>query len=1113
MKKTQNIKGSTLGIFKFDLKMKLTMIFIFTAMLSMQANSSYSQVTKLSIDTENASLESIFDKIETDSEFKFIFNTNILDLNRRTSIKVKKKGVNLILDQLFTNTDIWYEIIDRKIILHPKQNSTKPLIKQQQFIIKGTVNDSNGQPLPGASIIVKGSTVGVNTDFDGNFTIEVPSVNSILVISFIGFKTQEITIKDQKNITVKLIEDSASLEEVVVVGYGTVKKSDLTGAVSSIKQDKIEKFASSNVGSAIQGQMAGVQVTSNSGKPGGGVDIKIRGTSSLGNNDPLYIIDGIPSNINNISPNDIESIEVLKDGASAAIYGSRAANGVVLITTKRAREGKLRLNINGYYGLGTIGKNIPVMDGEQHVRVMNQAYLNDGLQPFYQNTPESYGKGTDWSKEFYSVAPMTNFNLNFSGGSENAKVNSSIDYFKQDGIALNTGFERLSARVNSEFKSGKFTFVENISAYVSKSKNENQSAVKRTLEMPPTIPVYNENNLGGYDGTYGYMFDIISPIAAQNLFENYTNNDFLRSNFTVNYEPIDKLNIKLNTGGTFDNGYNFRYTKRYDLGALKNPLNNLSEDRGRKISWITEGTADYELKINKHTFKFLVGISSQKESYRNTYGYGSGLPDGISVLGASTQDMSVSGGEWNHTLASQFGRIHYNYDDRYLLSSTIRRDGSSRFAENNRWAVFPSMAFAWRVSNEKFFPDGGIINNLKLRTSYGELGNQEIGNYAYSALINSSQHYPFGTDQSLDFGATQLNLATPKLKWETNISKGLGLDFSMFDYSLAITADYYESNSKDLLLRVPIPMSNGSEQFPYQNIGKIRNRGFEFAVNWNKEIGNFKLNLSGNLTTVNNKVIQLGTGDQAISSGSPYPLAENTTLTKQGSEIGEFFLIKTDGIFQNTDEINSYTYKDELGNTKLIQPNAVPGDIRYKDANNDGAITSDDRVYAGSAMPDFTYGFDFQLDWRNFDLHGSFTGSQGNKIYNGTAYSLEGVPNFTNMGVKLLDAWTVDNPSDVPRVTRLDPNGNGRSSSDRFLEDGSYFRLREVQLGYTVPTGEGKGVERMRIYISAQNLFTITHYTGYNPDIYSSSGLFDRGVDTGIYPYSKTYMIGVQISL
>ena len=1069
--------------------------------------------------SKTLSIKQVFQLINKQTDYKFIYRHDLIKSAPDIHLEEGIIKAYDLLEKCLTPINFTYELTDRGTIVVKKKpiGKSSQSLEVIQFQVKGKVTDMDGEMLPGANILEKGTTNGVTVDFDGNFTINVTNENAVLVVSYIGFATKEVAVNGQIDLSISLEESASALDEIVVVGYGTVKRSDLTGAVSSLKQDKIEKIASANVGSAIQGQMAGVQVTSNSGKPGEGVDVKIRGTSSLGSNDPLYIIDGIPSNINNISPNDVESIEILKDGASAAIYGSRAANGVVLITTKRAREGNFRLDINSYYGLATIGKNISVMNAEQHVRTMNQAYVNDGLQPFYENSPESYGVGTDWSKEFYSVAPMANVNLNYSGGSKNAKVNSSIDYFSQDGIALNTGFERLSARINSEFTKGKFTFKENLNAYLSKTDNESQNSVKRTLEMPTTVPVYVADNLGGYGGTYGDMFDIFSPVAAQNLFTNNTKNDFVRANFSVNYEPIEKLNFKLNTGGTINSGYNFNHAQRYDVGTLKSPLNSMSENRSRNISWIVEGTADYELKLEKQTFNFLFGVSSQKESYRNTSGSGSGLPDGIYVLGASTQDMSVSGTEWNHTLASQFGRIHYNYDNRYLLSATVRRDGSSRFAEKNKWAVFPSIAMAWRISNEEFFSDDSVINDFKFRASYGELGNQEIGNYAYSALINSSQHYPFGTDQSLNFGATQLNLASPNLKWESNISKDIGLDISMLENTLSITADYYESNSNDLLLRVPIPMSNGSAQFPYQNIGEIRNRGFEFAVNWNKEVGDLNIGLSANLTTVNNKVLKMGTGDQIIMAGAPYHLAENTTLTKQGGEVGEFFLIKTDGVFQSQEEIDSYTFVDESGNTTLIQPNAVPGDIRFKDANNDGAITSSDRVYAGSAMPDFTYGFNFQLDWRNFDLYGFFNGSQGNKIFNGTAYAIEGLPNFTNMGTKLLDAWTPERPSNIPRVSRLDPNGNNRTSSDRFLEDGSYLRLKELQLGYTVSTknenDSNTGIDHLRVYVSAQNLFTITNYSGYNPDIYSSAGLLNRGVDTGIYPFSKTFMLGLQISL
>jgi TonB-linked SusC/RagA family outer membrane protein len=1072
----------------------------------------------ISVELQQASLIEVFNQIESKSEFTFSYEKKDIDENVKIDLTSGRVSVADILKEVSRVARLTFKQINNNINVRKANSGDRQSFRielLQPFTITGRVTSgSDNTGLPGVTVMEKGTDNGTVTNINGEYTINVTEEDAVLVFSFVGFTTQEVPVEGRTEIDVALVEDVKALEEVVVVGYGTETRANLTSAVASVKQENIEKYATGNVGDAIQGQMAGVEVTSNSGQPGSGVDIKIRGTSSLGNNNPLYLIDGVPSDINNISPNDIESIEVLKDGASAAIYGSRAANGVVLITTKRARAGEFRLNLNGYFGIESLANKIPVMNAEQHVRSMNQAYVNDGQEPFYSNSPESYGKGTDWSDEFYSTAPVQNINLNFAGGSETAKINTSLDYFDQEGIALNTGFKRLSARINSEFKRGKFTFTENMNAFISRTDNTNNNAVWRVLEMPPTVPIYNPDNEGGYGGTYGDMFDIMSPVAAQNLMTNYTKNDFVRGNFTINYEPINNLKIKLNTGGSFNNGYNSNHIKTYELGTLQNPLSSLSENRNRNINWLVEGTADYEIDLNKQNFKFLVGVSAQKDSYRNTYGYGRGLPNNeITVLGATTQDMSVGGTEWNHTLASQFGRLSYNFDDRYLASATIRRDGSSRFAADNRWGVFPSVSLGWRVANEAFFPQDGFFSDFKVRASYGELGNQEIGNYAFSALINSSHHYPFGVDQSLNFGATQMNLASPSIKWETNVSKNIGIDLSMLQNTLSFTFDYFENNSKDLLVRVPIPMTNGSNLNPYQNIGEIRNRGFELNANWIKDIGDFQMALSGNLSSVNNKVLRLGSGEQTIWSGAPYHLAENTTLTQEGGEVAAFHLIQTAGIFQSQEEIDNYTYTDPSGNTSQIQPSAVPGDIRFVDANNDGVIDAEDRVWSGSAMPDFTYGFNVELNWKNFDLSASFYGTEGNKIYNGTAYTIEGMANFTNMSTVLLNAWTEENPSDIPRLTRLDPNRNGRTSSDRFLEDGSYFRLRNLQLGYTVPSDflEKMKVDRLRIYLAGQNLFTITDYTGYNPDIYS--GLLNRGVDTGIYPYSKTFRIGLQVSL
>ncbi|MFV0269430.1 MAG: SusC/RagA family TonB-linked outer membrane protein, partial [Draconibacterium sp.] len=872
-------------------------------------------------------------------------------------------------------------------------------------------------------------------------------------------------------------------------------------------------YATGNVGQALQGKMAGIEVTSSSGKPGGNVDIKIRGTATLGDNTPLYIIDGMPDDINNVSPNDIESLEVLKDGAAAAIYGSRAANGVVIITTKQGKVGTPKLHVKAYYGVETLAKKLPLTNAEQHVSIMNQAYENAGLEPFYEGTPDSYGDGTDWVEELFSPAAVQNYNVSYSGGGENFIGSASIDYFNQDGIVMNTGFERISSRFNTEFKKGKLTLNQTLGAHHSVNKRENSRAVWRSLEMPPTVPVFDENNLGGFAGVYGPMFDIMNPVAAQSLFTNRRSVDHIQANFAATYELIPNLRLKLNSGATIDNIYDFRHTPVYQMPILSNTIPRMNENRHKKTNWLVEGTVNYDFSLQKNNFTVLLGVSSQSTEYRNLYGAGANMPnDDIQVMDAATEEIFASGGAWKYNLASQFGRLNYNYDNRYLVSLTLRRDGSSRFGANNQYGLFPSASVAWRLSEESFFPENTLFQDIKIRASYGELGNQEIANYAFSASINSSTHYVLGADQSLIFGATQVDFVTPNIKWESNISRNIGVDLVLSE-NWIVNMDYFSNKSVDLLVQVPIPASNGSNRSPYQNIGEILNTGFEMNAAWNKKFNDFKIGVSGAVSAIKNEVKTLGNDQLSIWAGKPYHLADNTTLTKKGNEIASFYLIKTDGIFNSEEEVESYTFTNNAGETMLIQPNAVPGDIRFVDANGDGKINADDRVYCGSAMPKMTYGLNLSMEYRNFDLTCFLQGVYGNKIFNGSAYSLEGLPNFTNMSSKLLNAWRPDNHSNIPRVTRQDTNGNGRTQSDRFLQDGTYLRMKNLQVGYRLPERLKKIIftEQARIYISAQNLFTLTSYEGFDPDV-ANDGLLNRGVDNGVYPSARTYLVGVQLT-
>lgn len=1117
MKKKQDCRPWESYVLKKTLRiMRLMVLISIMGLTQVFANSTYAQKAKLSLQMKNVRLENVFDAIEDQTNYYFLFNQEIVDVDRVVTINENNRSIVEILDELFLHTKVKYNIVDRQIVLTVKGKDTSQKKFSQQQTITGSVTDMQGIALPGVSVVIEGTTTGVTTDIDGNYTLEIPEGAKVLVFSFVGMKTRKISINTARRIDVKMREDSIGLDEVVAIGYGVQKKSDLSGAVASIKQEEVKKFATANAGQALQGRLAGVEVTSASGKPGAGVDIKIRGTATFGSNKPLYVVDGLPNDINNISPNDIESIEVLKDGAAAAIYGARAANGVVLISTKRGKQGTSKIQFNTYCGVESVSKKLDLCNAQEHVRIIDQAYKSDGLDPFYGGDPSGYGKGTDWVDELFSPAMIQNYNLSFSGGTKTFRGSMSLDYFDQEGIVLNTGFERISAHLNGEYTKGKIRITQNLGVYTSVEQKENSSAVWRALEMPPTIAVHDANNIGGYSGPYGNMFDIMNPVAAQDLIKRERTKDHIQANISISYDVMKNLTAKVNSGGTLSNVYDYVHEKVYSMPILNNSMPRMSEVRGRAMMWLTEGTLNYDYSIGKSNLKLLAGVSAQNNTYRSTFGKGAGMPnDDIDVIDAATQEIDAGGTEWCYRMSSQFGRINYNFDNKYLASATVRRDGSSRFGSDNKWGVFPSFSLAWRMSQENFFPQNRLVNDLKIRMSYGELGNQEIGNYAFSSSINSSQHYVFGLPQNLFYGATQLNFANPGIKWETNITKNIGVDLVMANNQWIVNVDYFSNDSKDILVRVPIPSSNGSGANPYQNIGRITNRGIEISSRLHKKYGDLNVDLGLTFTSINNKVKSLGRDNQSIWAGKPYHLADNTTLTKVGEEIASFYLIKTDGIFKSQQEIDDYVFVDaKTGEKHLIQPGAAAGDVRFKDANGDGIINGEDRVYCGSAMPDFSYGINLGLQYKSFDFACFLQGVYGNKIFNGVAYSLEGLPNFTNMDRKLLGAWSPENStSNIPRVTFSDSNGNGRTQSDRFLQDGSYLRLKSIQLGYTLPKALFKDfiLTQGRIYVSGQNLFTITNYGGFDPDI-ARDGLLERGVDNGVYPPSRSFLMGLQLT-
>ncbi|UGU15912.1 TonB-dependent receptor [Sinomicrobium kalidii] len=1018
-----------------------------------------------------------------------------------------------------------YYLVLTGFVLNSIQLHATVNTENSQQIITGTVTSAtDGAPLPGVNIIVQGTAQGVVTDFDGNYEITDVPPDAVLEFSYIGFKTQTIEVDGRSTIDVSLSEDLEQLEEVVVVGYGTQTREKVTGAVSSVKSEDIVTQGSNTVEKALQGRVPGVQVESAGGDPGSGVRILIRGTGSLGNNNPLYIVDGVQvDNINNLNPTDIASMDILKDASAAAIYGSRAANGVVIITTKSGRKGENRIDFSTYYGFQTIVDKLDVLNASEWAGVSNAAHDNAGLDRLdIASDPGSLGKGTDWQDEIYRTAPVKNYNLSASGGGEHYTYSVSAGYMEQDGIVKETGYNRWNLRFKSTLTKGRFKFGESV--ILSKEYWRNMAGgwggqggnpVGSAPKMIPVFDVYNPDAIGGYAGAYGPVVNVANPVAQLNLEVPEVHSKEAIVNAFAEVSILDGLKYKLNLGYTSTNGYDYTYTYPYEVGTLFTNLDSdLYESRYETEYILTENTLTYDKTFGKHSINALIGYTFQNTKYRSLTGSKSGMPPGVEVLDAGTVNTAAGSNAWENSLVSYLGRLTYSFDDRYVLTGILRRDGSSRFGKDHRFGNFPSLALAWNLSNEPFFTKlKETFNTAKVRVSYGVLGNQEFDDYRFSPAINLNTNYVVGQGQALWPGAIQAAFATPDIKWETSKTFNIGTDLSFLDRRLEFIFDYFVKENSDVLLQVPIPLSTGaSGNSPYINAGQITNKGFEASLSFrsNSE-GDFSYQITGTLASVDNEVDFLGTGSQQIFGGQPTHHGASATVTQAGLPVGAFYLIKTDGIFNSEEEVNSYTRDGAL-----IQPNARPGDIRFVDHNNDGQIDEDDRQYLGSPNPDFSYGLGANFNWKNFDMNLFFQGTRGNKIYNGLRQDLEGMNLEFNYMKSTRNAWTPENQdTDMPRAVINDPNQNSRTS-DRFLEDGSYFRFKTLQFGYTFPENALKvaGIERCRLYISLDNIFTITDYKGYNPDLGRAGSVLDRGVDFGhvAYPLSRTFLTGIELS-
>lgn len=1093
--------------------MRISTFLLMVCVFCSYAGNAHSQNAKVSIHMNNVKLDKILNEIENQTDYLFIYN-NQVDINKITSVKVKNEAVAQVLDRILSGTGINYELEGTHIILTTE--AIKELHAQQQAkTVTGTVTDVSGEPIIGANIRIKGTTTGTITDIDGNFSIEAEP-QSVIEVSYIGYLTQETVINNQKSIRFLLKEDTKTLDEVVVIGYGVQKKADLTGSVANINTEKLNTQSNANIGQALQGKIAGVDIVSQGGAPGSGTRIMVRGIGTLNNASPLYIVDGMYMNsIDHINPNDIASIDVLKDASSAAIYGSRAANGVIIVTTKEGSntEGKPIIDLSVNLGISTASKFLDMLDAKGWAEVTTIARQAIGKPALDMATDLANKPDNDWQDIMFRPALMQNYNLSVKGGGKYSTYYTGLGYFNQDGIVKGTNYQRYNIQSKNDYKRGIFSAGTNLIISFSHDKPLHQELrggmIGTILQSVPTLEKYDDTREGGYGGTYGDVVNIPHPLAIidDNIMDRYNENVKIFANLYAQIELFKGLKYKLNLTPDFSFERYKNYLNKYDFGLATNSITQLTERQRRRRNILVENLLTFDRTFGEHKISALAGYTYQDSRFRHIQAYGEGLPQGLEEIDAATTNRSNEGNSWRSVLTSILGRVFYSYQNKYLFTATIRRDGSSKFGKNNRYGYFPSFSLGWNVAEEKFMENVHWLDQLKLRGGYGVLGNQEIDNYQYSSTITTGINYPDGNGGLLQ-GAFPKNFANPDIKWEETAMTNVGIDFMAFNNRLSLTADYYVKNTKDILLTVPIPISSGGANDPIRNAGKIRNNGFEFNLGWmdqpNPDIS-YGINLIGSFNK--NKVIAMGSESGSIKGGSTNQNI-TTSETKAGYPIGGYWLISTAGYFNSQEEVDAYA-KDG----KKIQPAAEPGDIKFVDANNDGVINDDDRVFQGSPFPDFTFALNGNMRYKNFDLSIGLQGVLGNKIYNATRQTLEDVTKGSNFLASCLDYWTPENKNaSHPRLTWDDPNRNTRAESDRYLENGSYLRLRSVQLGYTFPQTWFKGaIQHARVYINAENLFTITSYSGYSPDVNADNANY-RGFDNFIYPTNRTFMLGLNVT-
>jgi TonB-linked SusC/RagA family outer membrane protein len=1047
-------------------------------------------------------------------------------------------------------------------------------VSAQTNPLNGVVLSSNdGDPLIGVSVFIKGTNIGTFTDVNGAFQLNAQA-SDVLVFSYLGYVMQEVIVGNTRDFRILLVEDQQLLDEVIVIGYGVQKKSVVTASISRVSADDLKGATPTRIEDVLKGKVSGVQIVKSSGQPGADSKVHIRGIGTINDASPLYIVDGMPvdGGINYLNPVDIESVEILKDAASAAIYGTRGANGVILVTTKSGISGKTTLNYDFSYGWQNPWKKKALLDAKEYMTLMNERNINDNGSPIYSPEQIAAAKTTDWQEEVFNYdAPVVSHQISAAGGNDRGNYFLSLGYFKQDGIiGGNVGksnYERYSLRLNNiytifEEKGRDFLNRVKVGSNISYSRavssgidanSEYGSLLGSAIGFDPTIPVYasdpdavlKEHPLAVKDHN-GRVFslppagfqEIANPVAM--LYQpnsSILNEDKFVSSFWGEINLCEGLKFRSSYSVDLAFWGTDAYTYPYYLASqgkyVEEEKGTVSGEMNRGFTWQVENVFSYDKTFGKHTIGVILGQSAFKSTTRDLGGSAVNLETTdpgkahiSNAIGEATLQRAWGGiGAADfHSLASYFGRISYNYAERYMIQASVRRDGSSRFGANNKWAVFPAVSVGWNVNNETFMEslNARWLSAFKLRGSWGRNGNENIGDLTYAAFNDSGQNYYFGGGYILggtDFsgngiminGISPAALANPDLRWEQSEQIDLGIDLRFFSNALSFGFDYYSKKTIDMLIRQPIPRYVG-QGAPMANLGDMKNQGMEFELGWKSKFSEFNYYLSANATYLKNKLIKLGnaSGEQVYENAGASGIGE--FIKASNNEVFPYFYgLKTDGIFQNQAEIDAYTWTDpETGVTKVIQPTAKPGDVRFVDFNNDGSISSDDKTKIGKGMPDWTFGFTLGGDYKNFDLNLFFQGTQGNDMFD---FAQRGDIPAMNRPEWMLQRWHGEGTSNrIPRMTSQNPNGNW-NSSDLYIKDGSYIRLKSAQLGYTLPTNVTRkaSIQKLRLFVGAENLLTFTSFDGFDPE--AATGEYTRlGVDRGIYPQSRTLFVGATIT-